>query len=43
MALLRVGKIQMSYLVRYGSKYGAKKTVYNGRRYDSKLDTIPNL
>ena len=28
----------MVYLVRYGSKYGAKKTTYNGRRYDSKLE-----
>lgn len=28
----------MAYMVRYGSKYGAKKTVYNGRRYDSKLE-----
>lgn len=25
-------------MVRYGSKYGAKKTVYDGRRYDSKLE-----
>lgn len=28
----------MVYIQRYGSKYGAKKTVYNGRRYDSKLE-----
>lgn len=28
----------MAYLVRYGNKYGAKKTTYNGRRYDSKLE-----
>lgn len=27
----------MSYNVRF-NKYGAKKTVYNGRRYDSKLE-----
>jgi hypothetical protein len=26
------------YIQRRGSKYGAKKTVYNGRRYDSKLE-----
>lgn len=26
------------YYQRYGSKYGAKKTTYNGRRYDSKLE-----
>lgn len=29
----------MVYLVKYGTnKYGNKKTVYNGRRYDSKLE-----
>lgn len=28
----------MVYTVRYGNKYNAKKTVYNGRRYDSKLE-----
>lgn len=28
----------MTYTVRYGNKYGAKKTEYNGRRYDSKLE-----
>lgn len=28
----------MVYTVNYGNKYGAKKTVYNGRRYDSKLE-----
>jgi len=28
----------MVYMVRYGNKYGAKKTTYNGRRYDSKLE-----
>lgn len=28
----------MVYLVRYGNKYGAKKTTYNGRMYDSKLE-----
>lgn len=26
------------YYQRYGNKYGAKKTEYNGRRYDSKLE-----
>lgn len=26
------------YRVRYGNKYGAKKTEYNGRKYDSKLE-----
>lgn len=28
----------MAYRVTYGNKYGAKKTIYNGRRYDSKLE-----
>lgn len=26
------------YMQRYGSKYGAKKTTYNGRHYHSKLE-----
>lgn len=28
----------MVYTVKYGNKYGAKKTTYNNRRYDSKLE-----
>lgn len=28
----------MTYLSRYGSKYGNKKTEYNGRSYDSKYE-----
>lgn len=28
----------MSYNVRFGSKYGNKKTEYNGRKYDSKFE-----
>lgn len=28
----------MAYTTRFGNKYGAKKTVYDGRRYDSKLE-----
>ena len=28
----------MTYIQRYSSKYNAKRTVYNGRRYDSKLE-----
>lgn len=28
----------MVYQQRWGNKYGAKKTEYNGRRYDSKLE-----
>lgn len=28
----------MSYRVRYGNKYGAKRTEYNGYKYDSKFE-----
>lgn len=28
----------MVYVSRYGNKYGAKKTEFNGRRYDSKFE-----
>lgn len=28
----------MTYIQRYGNKYGAKKTEYGGRKYDSKYE-----
>lgn len=28
----------MSYTVRYGNKYGAKRTDFNGRKFDSKYE-----